>query len=87
MHMVGPQYSLNEWVDGQMEGRKKGREEGERVGEISFEEGFHEEDIQFAGTLPFIFRMSALLLWIPREPTTGYLLFMILKMFEAHSRE
>lgn len=44
--MVGPQYLLDEGVDGRMDERK----EGERVGEICFEKGFHEEGIHFAGT-------------------------------------
>ena len=56
------------------------------MAEICFED-FHVEGVRFAGTLTFIFKMSDLLLQIPRVAATGYLLFMIFKMFETHSRE
>lgn len=75
---------IDGWMDGWLEGRG-GREE--RVGKICFEKGFHEEGTHFAGALPLILKMSVLLLWIPRVPATGYLLFVIWKMLEAHSRE
>lgn len=73
-----------------MGGRKEGLKE-ERKNRQSIqmerrnllENSFHEEDIHFIGTLSFIFKISVPLLWIPRVPATGYLLFMILKMSEA----
>lgn len=47
--------------------RKEERKGGRRVTEMCFEKGFHEEGAHFAGTLPFMFQISALLLWITQS--------------------
>lgn len=47
--------------------RKEEWKGGSRVREMCFEKGFREEGVHFAGTLPFMFKISVLLLWITQS--------------------